>query len=194
MGKAQHGAKNCGPFRARTTRSLCTPHDDSYLPKAREGRKSGAAARIHPSSMMDGADGEIWHSRHRHSGKEMIHLLSELSEIFICSRLSSVRFRPRTAEPAHFCSLLWRPTMATTLLRTFAHRPTVAAGALFGGRSSATSVVRAAAPSSLASLSAACTCTSTSATRTAANAVAARYMSTDGHKHRNIGISAHIDR
>ena len=86
--------------------------------------------------------------------------------------------------------------MATALLRTYAHRP-VAAGALFGGRSSAAaSVVRAAAPSSsLASLSAACTSTSTSTNnKTAANAVAARYMSTDGHKHRNIGISAHIDR
>ena len=85
--------------------------------------------------------------------------------------------------------------MATTLLRTFAHRPAVA-GALFGGRSSAATVFRAAAPSSLASLSAACTSASASAsaTKTAANAVAARYMSTDGHKHRNIGISAHIDR
>ena len=63
MGKQGRNEKSKTFFRARTTRSLCTPHDDSYLPRAREGRKSGAAARIHPSSMMDGADGEIWHSR-----------------------------------------------------------------------------------------------------------------------------------
>ena len=80
---------------------------------------------------------------------------------------------------------------ATLLRRAFAHRPASAEAAvaaastgLFGGRSSA--AVRKAAPSSLASAL---------ASSSAANAVAARYMSTDGGpRHRNIGISAHIDR
>ena len=81
---------------------------------------------------------------------------------------------------------------ATLLRRAFAHRPAsaeavaAASTGLFGGRSSA-AVRAAAAPPSLAA--------SALASSSAANAVAARYMSTDGGpRHRNIGISAHIDR
>ena len=171
----------------RNNNTLSAHHDCSYLPWARER----IGIRPWPlGSFDDGCGGGGGWKNWSVPLKISYRSFGDLS---LSSRLAS---SAKPAEPQKTTSffLLWRPTMATALLRTYAHRP-VAAGALFGGRSSAAaSVVRAAAPSSsLASLSSAA-CTSTSATKTAANAVAARYMSTDGHKHRNIGISAHIDR
>jgi hypothetical protein len=98
---------------------------------------------------------------------------------------------------------------ATTLLRTFAaRRPVPAAAAAAAGRSlhlpGCARPSSPAAPPSLASLATApggATSARSAASgrsgRTAANAMAARYMSADGGhgaRHRNIGISAHIDR
>ena len=179
---------------------------DSYLLCTRQGARAQRLRRIYRyTGPLSWLLAPLFDEKRRlchylFDGRSLPFLLSPFFlsafHVCICSRLAFVRHATQNRK-IHLIFLapsLWPPTTvmaaAALLRRAFAHRPASAEAAaaastgLFGGRSSA--AVRVVAPSSLASAL---------ASSSAANAVAARYMSTDGGpRHRNIGISAHIDR